>query len=45
MPRGGNAAVCAIILPERSRYMYTIVFKVEGSADVKVQAEQGENLL
>ena len=24
---------------------YTIVFKIEGSADVKVQAEQGENLL
>ena len=25
--------------------MFTIVFKVEGGADVKVQAEQGENLL
>ena len=25
--------------------MYTIVFKIEGSSDVKVQAEQGENLL
>ena len=25
--------------------MYTIIFKIEGSADVKVQVEQGENLL
>ncbi len=25
--------------------MYTVIFKVENSADIKVQAEQGENLL
>ena len=48
MSQGGSGGVCdhpSDRFEKENDMAYTIVFKIEGSADVKVQAERGENLL